>query len=565
MSNKTPQKGKKPQETKKENVDKMEIETTTVESSSSTSPVAPPVVMDPRIAIFQEFEQNIATLTKAVSQHEARLTLRVLRATNRLRKQLTCSVLEQLALRYIPKNHSLLFKMSKYIALTKSVLKSQEDESWIKQMEEAAQKAAEEAAQKAAEEAKKAAEAAAKADADKKSSDSATSTPAVSLPATATTAESKLSTDKPSDAKKLDDILPEVEVFLHLLLTSFLLQNKMDEEAVQCVTSLIERLTQPNFNRRTLDLISARAFGYYSLCFERVHKLDQIRNNLLDLYRTACLRHDEPSQSALINAILRNYLQYNLYSHADKFRLNTTFPESRSNNEHARYLYYLGQINSIQLHYSDAYNHLTQALRKAPQHGALGFRQAANKLLVIVQLLMGDIPERSVFRQNGLKRSLKPYFQLTKAVRVGNLVEFKNVMSQFKSIFVKDKTFTLIVRLRHNVIKTGLRKINLSYSRISLADVCQKLQLESEEDAEYIVAKAIHDGVIDAVIDREHRFVFSKENADIYSTADPQTAYHKRIEYCMDIHNGAVKALRFPPNAHKQNVVNDDDDDDFGE
>lgn len=31
--------------------------------------------------------------------------------------------------------------------------------------------------------------------------------------------------------------------------------------------------------------------------------------------------------------------------------------------------------------------------------------------------------------------------------------------------------------------------INLSYSRISLADIAQKLQLDSPEDAEFIVAK----------------------------------------------------------------------------
>lgn len=55
----------------------------------------------------------------------------------------------------------------------------------------------------------------------------------------------------------------------------------------------------------------------------------------------------------------------------------------------------------------------------------------------------------------------------------------------------------LILRLRHNVIKTGLRAISLSYSRISLADVASKLALGSREDAEFIVAKAIRDGVIE--------------------------------------------------------------------
>ena len=44
-------------------------------------------------------------------------------------------------------------------------------------------------------------------------------------------------------------------------------------------------------------------------------------------------------------------------------------------------------------------------------------------------------------------------------------------------------------RLRHNVIKTGVRMISLSYSRISLSDIAKKLLLDSAEDAEFIVSK----------------------------------------------------------------------------
>ncbi len=69
--------------------------------------------------------------------------------------------------------------------------------------------------------------------------------------------------------------------------------------------------------------------------------------------------------------------------------------------------------------------------------------------------------------------------------------------------------YTLIQRLRHNVIKTGLRKINVAYSRISLADVCTKLHLGTDgEDAEFIVAKAIRDGVIEATIDHAGGYIF---------------------------------------------------------
>ena len=35
----------------------------------------------------------------------------------------------------------------------------------------------------------------------------------------------------------------------------------------------------------------------------------------------------------------------------------------------------------------------------------------------------------------------------------------------------------------------GVRQLNLSYAKIPLAEVAKKLQLDSAEDAEYIVAK----------------------------------------------------------------------------
>lgn len=52
--------------------------------------------------------------------------------------------------------------------------------------------------------------------------------------------------------------------------------------------------------------------------------------------------------------------------------------------------------------------------------------------------------------------------------------------------------------------------ISLSYSRISLADIAEKLSLESTQDAEYIVAKAIRDGVIEAVINHDEGYVQSR-------------------------------------------------------
>ena len=65
------------------------------------------------------------------------------------------------------------------------------------------------------------------------------------------------------------------------------------------------------------------------------------------------------------------------------------------------------------------------------------------------------------------------------------------VAAAHEAVFRADRTHNLVVRLRHNVIRAGLRRISLAYFRISLADVAAKLGLASVTDTESIVAKAI--------------------------------------------------------------------------
>ena len=49
------------------------------------------------------------------------------------------------------------------------------------------------------------------------------------------------------------------------------------------------------------------------------------------------------------------------------------------------------------------------------------------------QLLLGEVPERSVFNQKGFIVALKPYLALTQAVRQGDLVEFNSVVKGVRS------------------------------------------------------------------------------------------------------------------------------------
>merc|ERR1711979_45749 len=95
---------------------------------------------------------------------------------------------------------------------------------------------------------------------------------------------------------------------------------------------------------------------------------------------------------------------------------------------------------------------------------------------------------------------------------------------RYSALFKKDKTLTLINRLRYNVIKTGLRSINVAYSRISLQDIATKLGLETPQDAAGVVAKAVVDGVIDATIDYDQQYRITRPRIH-------------RISWCLQMHN----------------------------
>ena len=68
-------------------------------------------------------------------------------------------------------------------------------------------------------------------------------------------------------------------------------------------------------------------------------------------------------------------------------------------------------------------------------------------------------------------------------------------------------------------------------------------------------AQAIRDGVIEATLNHDKGWMQSKENTDIYCTREPQLAFHERIEFCLDLHNSSVKAMRFPPKSYNQVIT----------
>ncbi|KJY02117.1 26s proteasome non-atpase regulatory subunit 3 like protein [Zymoseptoria brevis] len=359
-----------------------------------------------------------------------------------------------------------------------------------------------------------------------------------------------------------EQVHPEIWAYLGVLVQVYLYDAGEIETGAEFSENFVERIR--SWNRRTLDQIGTKAYFYYALFHENLDPkppskqshVIETRPKLLAALRSAVLRKDFDTQAAVTVLLLRNYISTADITQADLLVAQTQFPSSASNNQVCRYLYYLGRIRAIQLAYTQAHEHLESATRKSPTTGpAVGFYQQAMKLLIVVELLMGDIPERSVFRQPALEAALYPYFKLVQAVRVGDLQAFLKCVNVSEAQFRKDGTYTLILRLRQNVIKTGVRMLSLSYSRISLRDICTRLGVESEESAEYITAKAIRDGVIEASLDHQNGHMVTVPQKDAYSTTEPSEAFHARISALLGMRDECVMAMRYPMNKHRQEIA----------
>ncbi len=67
------------------------------------------------------------------------------------------------------------------------------------------------------------------------------------------------------------------------------------------------------------------------------------------------------------------------------------------------------------------------------------------------------------------------------------------------------------------MIRIGLRRISIAYSKISLKDIGSKLNIPAE-DVEFVVAKALRDGIMHGEIDHENQILRIEGDKNVYVT-----------------------------------------------
>lgn len=365
--------------------------------------------------------------------------------------------------------------------------------------------------------------------------------------------------DVEDSAPQGQDVSLDVELYLHHTALHFAKTRKTCSPQVleQSARAMMDKVASlPVLS--TMQVLRARAIHTFALVVESAHTGDHQQAGsssdllayVLHTHRNACLTGDVAIQAVTFNLVLRQLILANQVSEAEKFASKARFPlDQVGNNSQIRYLYYMGRIQALQLEYSASLASLLHAIRKLPANSQAfrGLKLRLYTLATVVTLLTGELPERAWFSQGDFQDQLLPYFDLVKAVREGNLQTFQTVQVAHEARFKQDQVWTLIQRLHSSVIKTGLKRIGVSYSRISFQDVAHKLELGESGEALYLCVKAIRDGVLDASWIDADDCLCSAEPQDVYSTTtEPSEAFQRRITYLLQAHNDAVKGLRFP-------------------
>jgi hypothetical protein len=268
-------------------------------SKKKDAKVAAPAVVRKPLTPLEELRANLELIIKATEQRSQGPILRVLRRTNNVRRTLSNLDLARAVETYMSAaNPCKAGLLAGILELTETAVAPQSSSAASTLSDVASEIAANSGAVAAA-------------------SASAPQAPE-ELPALASTA--------PAGTPQ-----PAVEAYLSNFVITKLLKDNKNDAAAELASKALSHFSQ--FNQRNLDVFTAQTVSHLSLAHQCLGTLSSLRHFLLKAHRTACLQHNEVGQATIINLLLRNYLNDNLYDQAAKLVAKIRFPEAASANQ----------------------------------------------------------------------------------------------------------------------------------------------------------------------------------------------------------------------------------------
>ncbi|KAF0990982.1 hypothetical protein HZS_5152 [Henneguya salminicola] len=203
----------------------------------------------------------------------------------------------------------------------------------------------------------------------------------------------------------------------------------------------------------------------------------------------------------------------------------------------------------VHRNYKVALTHFSKSLTSSQNLNAVGLKQTVVRSILLSKLLIGEYPDRKLFLNECYFKGILPYFDLIKAVKLGSHLLFTQYIDKNQDCYIRDHTAAIVLRLHHNVLKAALVRLSLSYSSIYLTDIAKKLSLDNN-DVEFIVAKAIKDNIVNALIDHDLSIANFKTEDNVYNTHKPQKLLQSRSTECYNLYSKFMTSMTYPKSAY---------------
>lgn len=266
---------------------------------------------------------------------------------------------------------------------------------------------------------------------------------------------------------------------------------------------------------RGFDFYNGKLLKYYYLSLKYLGK------GIDPLYGILAINREygnSYSVAILTNCILDFQVNNNIYQ---SISVDITDPE-----ETGRYSFYHGIINLVRGKYRDAllfFNTADILLRDST------IELKIKKYTIICKLLLGDFSILYPYHPE-----LKPYFALIGAIRRAELSVFKELLEQYKEELFSMNIWFVARRLLTNLLREGLRKISICYSRISVQDINTILGV----NARFLILSCLRS-----------KFIFGRVEGGIFygeSKRPEEPGVEMRIAEVIDVRKNIKSMVRYP-------------------
>ena len=266
--------------------------------------------------------------------------------------------------------------------------------------------------------------------------------------------------------------------------------------------------------------------------------------------------------------LLRNLLKSGQLKETTQLLKNCRFPEHIGHSLLAKFLFYKGVYLSRVGQLTPALNFITESLRKASEDttkkGLNAFKSSAQKLKIVLQLLVNDPISHQWLNENKIPVH---YMSLVGAVNRGDNMQFHEVINTHKSSFEKDDVMRLLDDMRSVVTKNALKKLSISYSKISIKDALAKLGVGNNPDFDLnaFLTKSRED-LPEFTIDHKNLSIEFTQKSDNYYSSQTRESLIRRIRHLQGLEEQVNKSLKFKVQlkevANDEKVEDSEEDDD---